>query len=146
MNIGEIITVVTSIVAIVSVVMKVRSDARHESADRDRRADEAERHATEIETLKNELSKRVVDQASGWLQTQGVMIDNLKKENAELRTRIEELERNAKQCAQHEQELANYVEYLLAGIRVLIQQGLDRDELPQFDPVSLADFLTGRNR
>ena len=61
----------------------------------------------------------------------------------EIRKRLEELEKCESQHKKLERELQRYIEYLLEGIRVLIRQVTNHDEMPKFDPVSLSDFLLG---
>lgn len=127
MDIGNIIAIVVSILTAVSLFMKVRSDGAN--------------NTTELERLRAGLSVTVTDQAQAWLKTQGVLIEELRNENTELRGRIEELEKKYKK---NDDNLTAYIEYLLSGIRVLIRQVIERDDcMPEFDPVSLADFLLG---
>lgn len=61
-----------------------------------------------------------------------------------IRERIAELEACETMHKKLERELQQYIEYLVDGIRVLIRQILKHNEMPEFDPVSIKDFLLGR--
>ena len=85
------------------------------------------------------------------------VVDELQEENKRLRQalmeqdmhidvirkRISELETCEAMHKKLERELQQYIEYLVDGIRVLIRQILKHNEMPEFDPVSIADFLRG---
>lgn len=85
--------------------------------------------------LVNELQEDN-DRLRQTLREQDVHIDKIHK-------RIAELEKCEFQHQKLERELNQYIEYLLEGIRVLIRQVTNHDEMPKFDPVSMADFLRG---
>jgi len=60
-------------------------------------------------------------------------------------TRITELELRDVERANTARKLQQYIEYLLAGIRVLIKQVMNgRGEMPKFDPVGFDDFILTR--
>lgn len=62
---------------------------------------------------------------------------------AEIRKRLAEVEKCETEHKKMERDLRKYIEYLIDGIQVLIKQALRHNEMPEFDPVSLADFLRG---
>ena len=150
MNLNEIVTVIASVIALVSVALKIVSDARKDRAENDA-------HEEEVAELRISLTQQVVGQASDWLKAQGLRIAELRAENEKLQcenvalkkemaafvVRLDELESRDVERAERVRELKEYSEYLLAGIRVLIRQVSRYCELPEFDPVGFTDFITG---